>query len=427
MADSSVFECGLCWKEYDEKVHRPLSLPCGHVFCEECLRKCAHKDETQCPVHRSWFPSGIKDLPSCFAILVNLPRTRTRDVRCPAHPKRKLKFRCVTHKVNFCSDCVVMHSGHTVVALSDVTQRLISQLGELSESTKSRLSGLSETRRTIEQNEKNLAGFYDMQTLLVRKTYDDAISQLTSKKNELIQELKNQWGKQTRAFEIEKGKVATAIDRITENVSKLESMQSTLRTALSIDEAEALLDSSRKDLSRVEDVKPGEVVVFSFQESLRITDKSAVMRAKAIDLAAANCSSKECLRAPTRAFALEGQKNEGCKVCMKATDPGQRLCKACLRKCESEDPLSFSGRVAHVQSEQSKGEPTARPKEKNQIEAQPARHGGTPRSVSKPAKEVEAQLPKSPGEGLATRRRPEGSRHRKRSRHRSVCKQSSSF
>ena len=34
----SIFECGVCFKQYNHSEKKPLSLPCGHTFCLECLR-----------------------------------------------------------------------------------------------------------------------------------------------------------------------------------------------------------------------------------------------------------------------------------------------------------------------------------------------------------------------------------------------------
>lgn len=35
----SIFECGVCFKQYNHNEKKPLSLPCGHTFCLECLKQ----------------------------------------------------------------------------------------------------------------------------------------------------------------------------------------------------------------------------------------------------------------------------------------------------------------------------------------------------------------------------------------------------
>ena len=35
----SIFECGICFKPYNHNDKKPLSLPCGHSFCLECIKK----------------------------------------------------------------------------------------------------------------------------------------------------------------------------------------------------------------------------------------------------------------------------------------------------------------------------------------------------------------------------------------------------
>ena len=33
----AIYRCILCNKEYNTKQSSPLSLPCGDIFCEQCL------------------------------------------------------------------------------------------------------------------------------------------------------------------------------------------------------------------------------------------------------------------------------------------------------------------------------------------------------------------------------------------------------
>lgn len=47
--------CIICLERYDDKVHNPLILPCGHMFCAVCIRMMAKKrrfKSIRCPVDR---------------------------------------------------------------------------------------------------------------------------------------------------------------------------------------------------------------------------------------------------------------------------------------------------------------------------------------------------------------------------------------
>lgn len=289
MADTAVFECKLCLKPFDERVHRPLSLPCGHVFCECCVQRSGLKNSTLCPVHHTQFPVSPSHLPACYTILVNLPKGKPPSLMCPLHPRHKLKFRCLNHRQNLCTDCIIAHSdsGHHVTSLETFTLQTRSEANEVSEALKKRLSSLEEGRRWVEKCETKLAGLYETQTQLVKQTYEEAVQNLQLKKGELLRELSALWSRQSRELENEKASLTTRLQRLSEQVRSLREAQEKLPS--SIEELESILTASRCD-SRETWHSP-DISNFLFQGALRISDQSAITR-KALDL----CNSKDSLR-----------------------------------------------------------------------------------------------------------------------------------
>ena len=128
----SVFECSVCSMLYDEFTHKPLSLPCGHVFCQDCLSK-QQKEFIICPVDKFCFNIQPYSLPCCYAILANLPKYSQKDSCCVRHPKKKVKFMCKMHDKFLCTECVIDHTGagHNIVAFSVNTAVVKSELKEL--------------------------------------------------------------------------------------------------------------------------------------------------------------------------------------------------------------------------------------------------------------------------------------------------------
>lgn len=37
MEKSNIIECTVCMNAFNETIHAPLVLGCGHTFCKECL------------------------------------------------------------------------------------------------------------------------------------------------------------------------------------------------------------------------------------------------------------------------------------------------------------------------------------------------------------------------------------------------------
>jgi len=289
MADTAVFECKLCLKPFDERIHRPLSLPCGHVFCESCVQKPGLRSSTVCPVHHTQFPISPSHLPTCYTILVNLPKGKPPCLMCALHPRHKLKFRCLSHRQNLCTDCIVSHSdsGHRVASLETFTLQTRSEANEVSETLQKRLSSLEEGRKWVEKCETKLAGLYETQTQLVKQTYDEAVQDLQQKKTELLRELSALWSRQSRDLENEKTSLIIRLQRLSETVRGIREAQE--RLPGSIEELESLLAASRCD-SR-ETWHCPDLSNFLFQGALRIADQSVITR-RVLE----PCNSKDSLR-----------------------------------------------------------------------------------------------------------------------------------
>ena len=71
----SIFECGVCFKSYSHNEKKPLSLPCGHTFCLECLRQLNKHALIKCPFDKIAHHVIAENLPVNYAILTALPMT----------------------------------------------------------------------------------------------------------------------------------------------------------------------------------------------------------------------------------------------------------------------------------------------------------------------------------------------------------------
>ena len=72
----SIFECGVCFKQYNHSEKKPLSLPCGHTFCLECLRQINKHSIIKCPFDKIAHHISADNLPVNYAVLTALPITQ---------------------------------------------------------------------------------------------------------------------------------------------------------------------------------------------------------------------------------------------------------------------------------------------------------------------------------------------------------------
>lgn len=89
--ESAIWDCSICWYKFNEHSRKPLCLPCGHVFCQDCIFKLAQQDSKNgefqtnagsnseklvvCPSDKITHKVVIPSLPICFQIIQFMPKT----------------------------------------------------------------------------------------------------------------------------------------------------------------------------------------------------------------------------------------------------------------------------------------------------------------------------------------------------------------
>ena len=133
----SIFECGVCFKQYNHSEKKPLSLPCGHTFCLECLRQISKHTAAiiKCPFDKIAHHVHADNLPVNYAVLTALPMPSQQTngespggtqkdsiaiLYCETHKSKKVKFFCKNDGETFCSKCILKHTNakHDVVPCS---------------------------------------------------------------------------------------------------------------------------------------------------------------------------------------------------------------------------------------------------------------------------------------------------------------------
>ena len=68
-----IFECGICFKPYNHNDKKPMSLPCGHSFCSDCIRQLYKHQMIKCPYDKISHNILPENLPVNYSVLTALP------------------------------------------------------------------------------------------------------------------------------------------------------------------------------------------------------------------------------------------------------------------------------------------------------------------------------------------------------------------
>lgn len=224
----SIFECTSCTSPYDEHLHKPLSLPCGHVFCQDCLSK--QSKPITCPIDKSKFEQSHLTLPCCYAILGNIPKQVQKEGCCIRHPRKKVKFLCKSHEKFLCTECVIDHTGagHNIVAFTVNSAVVKSDLKALEIICENTVKECEEQKKDLELKARSSKEFYQVQIEKVNQAYEHCLKTLAIKKKEMIGHFSKLLTDQQKNLEKNKESVNKAVENSVKVMHKLKSLHSNL-------------------------------------------------------------------------------------------------------------------------------------------------------------------------------------------------------
>ena len=124
-----IKQCGICDDEYDINNKKPAMLPCGHSYCQPCLRQVEISScGKNCPFCRSVWSKEVDDLPVCYQLMPekttdSLTRSRHQEDDdkniCEDHTFL-FSFWCMTCEARACKMCIIdTHKNCNFVLLED--------------------------------------------------------------------------------------------------------------------------------------------------------------------------------------------------------------------------------------------------------------------------------------------------------------------
>ena len=198
----SVFYCNECSKEYNNIDKRPLSLPCGDVFCEKCILRLYNKlsNKIICPNDKKEISIELSKIPICAQILSNLPNSNTTikeytkeqkdmNLYCVRHPNKKLKFYCEIDHLFLCSVCLNQHLDHKYIDFKYNKEHFFQEINVIKknyEETKNKyLLNKKIKEKFVEITKKH----FDEQIKKINNYFDMLISSLHEQKSKFISKI----------------------------------------------------------------------------------------------------------------------------------------------------------------------------------------------------------------------------------------------
>lgn len=247
MVDSSVFECGICIRHYDD-VCVPLSLPCGHVFCKSCMLTFCRDSTTVCPADKSSFEVPVSQLPVCQPLLQ--PRSRPKFLECIRHPKRRVKYCCKPHTAYLCSECILNHlgPGHEVIACRPSTTAIRQQIKLLTDQAEQIVNTEVQTSGRLAQIDTRLKSHYEREVSKLSSCFENPIRSLQSDKQTHIATLHKHEEASKVSLQMNRHSINALMAKCHAIVSDVERLNQNLNS-VNPDQFFKALDAKRNELS----------------------------------------------------------------------------------------------------------------------------------------------------------------------------------
>ena len=100
---------------------KPFSLPCGDIFCEQCVLHIFNKKNNlfRCPIHKKEFSIEFNKFSNYFNTLTNINRSQLEEkdlgLYCIRHNNKIIKYFCELDNNFLCENCLSQHEGHKYI------------------------------------------------------------------------------------------------------------------------------------------------------------------------------------------------------------------------------------------------------------------------------------------------------------------------
>ena len=197
MNKMSIYRCISCTNEYNISKTQPFCIPCGDIFCEQCvLRQYNKKNNTIiCPLHKKEFKIEFNKFSNYFDTLTNINRAclEEKDIGlyCKRHNKKRLKFFCENDNNFLCENCLSQHEGHKYIEFNLNRENFFLEINSLKkkfENLKNRyLNEKSRINQYFVKAKKN----FEEQMDKINIYFKNLILLINDKKSEMILKIKN--------------------------------------------------------------------------------------------------------------------------------------------------------------------------------------------------------------------------------------------
>ncbi|XP_019613545.1 PREDICTED: tripartite motif-containing protein 3-like [Branchiostoma belcheri] len=221
--------CSICLELFT----RPKVLPCGHIFCQDCLHDLASRQlPLLCPICRRQVrppPQGFAGLPDSHIIASMCERLQqqatlfeeTREQqpqsanRCSSHPSEVLKQFCKQCQIPICEQCFEeAHDDHLTTTIKKAAQERSSTVQALINEGRNILESHLSFIRSLREKEKTLNERKQQRDNSIIQAYNQMVQKLTQRKDHLLSESEENHTKNLDRIHTERDQVLADINEL---------------------------------------------------------------------------------------------------------------------------------------------------------------------------------------------------------------------